>query len=163
MSEILELIKAEFASDLPDQAELVRVVLRSLIAVLLGGLIGFERERVGKAAGLRTHMLVALGATLFVLVAQMAGMHIADQSRVIQGVATGIGFIGGGAILKLSEQREIKGVTTAASIWLTAAIGVAVGAGRVGVAVLGVLLAWIILAVLRRIEQWIEGGGSESA
>ncbi|TLD41077.1 MAG: Mg(2+) transport ATPase protein C [Candidatus Jettenia ecosi] len=74
-------------------------------------------------------MLVALGASLFVLISLEFGMSSSDLSRVIQGLATGIGFIGGGAILKLTKEREITGLTTAAGIWLTAAVGVAVGVG----------------------------------
>jgi putative Mg2+ transporter-C (MgtC) family protein len=79
-------------------------------------------------------------------------MSSSDLSRVIQGLTTGIGFIGGGAILKLSEHREVQGLTTAAGIWLTAAVGVAVGLGRWGSAALSVVLTWIILAILGQIE-----------
>ncbi len=85
--------------------------------------IGWERERIGKPAGLRTHMLMSLGSARFVLRAAEAGMAIADLSRVIQGLAAGIGFIGGGAILKLPDEHQIDGLTTAAGIWLTAAVG----------------------------------------
>jgi putative Mg2+ transporter-C (MgtC) family protein len=88
---------------------------------------------------------------------------------VIQGLATGLGFIGGGAILKLSEERQITGLTTAAGIWMTAAVGVAAGLGRLGSAVVGTALAWIILSVLGKLEQKIdvgkpkkETGGKES-
>ena len=81
---------------------------------------------------------------------------MSDLSRVIQGLAAGIGFIGAGAILKLREQREIEGLTTAAGIWMTAAAGVAVGLGQIGLAFLSVILTWIVLAVLGRIEQPIE-------
>jgi putative Mg2+ transporter-C (MgtC) family protein len=84
-------------------------------------------------------------------------------SRVIQGLATGIGFIGAGVILKLAEQREIIGLTTAASIWMTAAVGVAAGLGRWGSAAVSVLLTWIILAVLGRMEFWIRNRSSETA
>lgn len=87
---------------------------------------------MGKPAGLRTHMLVALGSALFVVASLEFGMSSSDLSRVIQGLATGIGFIEGGAIFKLNEEREITGLTTAAGIWLTAAVGVAVGDGALG-------------------------------
>ena len=146
----------ELTDGLPDQAQFTRVLIRLLAAALLGAVVGFQRERVGKPAGLRTHMLVSLGAALFVITCLEFGMSSADLSRVIQGLATGIGFIGGGAILKLSEEREITGLTTAAGIWLTAAIGVAAGLGRIGSAVLSVLLTWIILALLVQIEFRIE-------
>jgi putative Mg2+ transporter-C (MgtC) family protein len=133
--------------------ELGRVLIRLVAAMLLGAVIGLQREFVGAAAGLRTHMLVALAATIFVLVPPRAGMSPEDLSRVIQGVATGIGFIGAGAILKLTAEREIQGLTTAAGIWMTTAIGVAVGLGRLGVAAVSVALAWLILSVLGRVER----------
>jgi putative Mg2+ transporter-C (MgtC) family protein len=100
-------------------------------------------------------MLVALGAALFTLAPMEAGMDSADLSRVIQGLATGIGFIGGGAILKLSQDREIQGLTTAAGIWMTAAVGVAVGLGRLWLAVVSVILTWFILAVVGKFEHRI--------
>jgi len=136
---------------LPDMNQLVRVLVRVVVAAALGGFLGAERERAGKAAGLRTHMLVALGAALFVLFPAEAGMSIGDLSRVIQGVATGIGFIGAGTILKREESEDIQGLTTAASIWLTAAIGMAVGAGQLWLPILGAVGAWVILFVLSRL------------
>jgi putative Mg2+ transporter-C (MgtC) family protein len=137
---------------LPDGLQMVRVVARIVVAALLGALLGAERERAGKAAGLRTHMLVALGAALFVLFPAEAGMEIADMSRVIQGVATGIGFIGAGTILKRPEAEHVEGLTTAASIWLTGAIGMAVGSGHLWLPVAAAVSAWIILYVLARFE-----------
>jgi putative Mg2+ transporter-C (MgtC) family protein len=137
--------------DLPDRAQLGHVLVRVLVAAALGGLLGAERERAGKAAGLRTHMLVALGASLFVLFPAEAGMSTSDLSRVIQGVATGIGFIGAGTILKRAESDEIQGLTTAASIWLTAAIGMAVGAGQLWLPIISALTAWVILFGLSRL------------
>jgi putative Mg2+ transporter-C (MgtC) family protein len=136
---------------LPDTAQLVRVLVRVIVAAALGGLLGAERERAGKAAGLRTHMLVALGAALFVLFPAEAGMSTSDLSRVIQGVATGIGFIGAGTILKRADSEEIQGLTTAAGIWLTAAIGMAVGAGQLWLPVICAVGAWFILFVLSRL------------
>ena len=150
-------VQQEF-SDLPDAAQVTQVLLRLLIAVLLGGLLGYDREKNDSAAGLRTHMLVALGAALFVIVPQQAGMRVEDLSRVLQGVIAGIGFLGAGAIIKLSDKEQIKGLTTAASIWATAAIGIAAGMGREMTAILSTLLALVILAVLPRIEQYIEKG-----
>ena len=124
------------------------MVLRVLAAVVLGGAIGFERARTGKEAGLRTHMLVSLGTAIFVMAAVEVGVEPGDVSRVIQGVAAGVGFLGAGAILKLSDRREIRGLTTAAGIWMTAAAGLAVGLGRYGLALVSVLAALLILAVL---------------
>ncbi|GAB3373826.1 MgtC/SapB family protein [Massilia agri] len=141
-------IQQEFA-DVGSVEDITRIVLRLLVAVALGGMLGYERESVGASAGLRTHMLVSLGSALFVLIPLQAGMEIGDLSRVLQGVTAGIGFIGAGAILKHTQKDDIKGVTTAASVWLTAAIGIAAGMGREATAVLSALFALAILAILR--------------
>jgi putative Mg2+ transporter-C (MgtC) family protein len=148
-------------SDLPNMGQIIRLAVRLILAALLGGVLGFERQRWGKAAGLRTHMLVALGAALFVLIPQQMGETIADLSRVIQGVASGIGFIGAGAILKQGKQ-EVQGVTTAAGLWLTAAVGMAAGLGRQASAVLGTFLALFILSALPRIVYWWQNGDVNS-
>ncbi len=137
-------------SDLGSVGDITRVLLRMTLAVLLGGLLGYERESVGASAGLRTHMLVALGSALFVLIPLQAGMRIEDLSRVLQGVTAGIGFIGAGAILKQQDRNDIKGLTTAASVWLAAAIGMAAGMGREATAVASAVFAFVILAILRR-------------
>jgi putative Mg2+ transporter-C (MgtC) family protein len=137
-------------SDLGSVEGITRVVLRLLVAVALGGLLGYERESVGASAGLRTHMLVSLGSALFVLIPLQAGMQVEDLSRVLQGVTAGIGFLGAGAILKQTEKNDIRGLTTAASVWLTAAIGVAAGMGREASALFSALLAFAILSILRR-------------
>jgi len=100
-------------------------------------------------------MLVALGAAIFVLVPLQGGMQVGDISRVLQGVIAGIGFLGAGAIIKLSNEREIHGLTTSASIWMTAAIGVAAGMGREATALVSTLMALFVLAVLRRVEARI--------
>lgn len=131
-----------------DATQVTRVAIRLTIAVVLGGLVGYERETRGTAAGLRTHMLVALGAALFVLVPLEVGVQVADMSRVLQGITSGIGFLGAGAIIKLSQDRRIRGLTTAASIWLTAAIGVAAGMGKGAIAMFAALLALFILSHL---------------
>jgi len=149
----MDIILEELTAGMPDARQLVRMIIRLLAAMLLGAIIGVQREHTGKPAGLRTHMLVALGAALFMLTAAESGMDSADLSRVIQGLATGIGFIGGGAILKLSKEHEIKGLTSAAAIWMTAAVGVAVGLGRLWLAILSMVLTWFILAVVGKIEH----------
>jgi putative Mg2+ transporter-C (MgtC) family protein len=102
-------------------------------------------------------MLVSLGAAIVVLLPQLTGMSSADLSRVIQGILTGIGFIGGGVILKMSEQHQIVGITTAATIWLTATIGIATGTGRLGLAFVGTLLAYIILTFFGWLEREMLG------
>ena len=146
----------ELTGGVSDWAQFERAIVRLVTAMVLGAIIGVQRERIGKPAGLRTHMLVAMGSALFVLGSSTAGMSMEGLSRVIQGLATGIGFIGAGAILKLLDQREIEGLTTAAGIWMTAAVGVAAGMGRIGLASLSVILAWIVLAVLGRVETALE-------
>jgi len=135
-----------------DPAHIWRVVLRLGIACILGGLIGFEREAEHKRAGLRTHMLVALGSALFTLIAAELKT---DSSRIIQGIAAGIGFLGAGCIFKLTEQHEVKGLTTAAGVWVTAAVGAAIGVGLIWPALLALALAWIILWALHRVECWL--------
>src|SRR5687768_5139230 len=140
----MELITDGFF-ELPEAHRMALVGIRLITAALLGGLLGAERESVGKAAGLRTHMLVALGAALFVIAPQEAGLGEGDVGRIIQGVAAGIGFIGAGTILKLTDREEIKGLTTAASIWLTAAIGIATAVGPLWVAIVSAACAWAIL------------------
>ena len=146
----------ELTLGLLDAKQLLRVFTRLLAATLLGAAIGFQRERAGKPAGLRTHTLVSLGTTLLILSCLAVGMSLDGLSRVIQGIITGIGFIGAGSILKLSDEHAIRGLTTSAGIWVTAAVGVAVGLGSVGVALLGTLLALIILALVGRLEHRIE-------
>nr|WP_202119667.1 MgtC/SapB family protein [Pseudomonas otitidis] len=143
----METLAEEFA-DLEDPARATRVVLRLFLAALLGGLLGFEREQHGKAAGVRTHMLVALGAALFVLVPQMAGAEHDAMSRVIQGLTAGIGFLCAGTILKRDRMDEVKGLTTAAGLWSTTAIGVTVGLGYEATALLAALVVLAILNLL---------------
>jgi putative Mg2+ transporter-C (MgtC) family protein len=147
----------ELRNGLPtDWAQFVRIALRLVLSAGLGAVVGLQREQTGKPAGLRTHMLVALGATLLVLAPLEMGVPMTDIGRIIQGVATGIGFIGGGAILKLSAEREVRGLTSAAGIWITAAAGVAVGLGRLTMAAMAIFLTWIILAIIGRAERRIE-------
>jgi putative Mg2+ transporter-C (MgtC) family protein len=134
---------------------MVSLVTRLLTAMMLGALVGAQRESSGKPAGLRTHMLVAMGGALFVLAPLEAGMELNGISRVIQGIVTGIGFIGAGAILKLQDKREIEGLTTAAGIWMTAAVGIAAGLGRLGLALVSTVLTWITLALIGKIETWM--------
>jgi putative Mg2+ transporter-C (MgtC) family protein len=130
--------------------------------LIVGAIIGYQRERAGKAAGLRTHMLVAMGTTMFVLASAESGMEHDAMSRVVQGLATGIGFLGAGAILKLESERLIRGLTTAAGIWMTAALGVAIGLGALGTAAVGVLFTWIVLAFLIGLEKRIEGSSNRA-
>jgi len=127
-----------------------------LSAAVFAAIVGMERERRGMAAGLRTHMLVAVGCAVFTMIPMVADEGTIDpqvMSQIVRGVASGIGFLGAGAILKLPEDRLIKGLTTAATIWLTAAIGVAAGAGKMWLALVAVLLSLVILVILRQAER----------
>ncbi len=147
---MLDILWEELSFGMPGSRELTQVVLRLLAAVLAGAVVGLERERAGKAAGLRTHILVSLGTCLFVLGGIGYGMSSDGLSRVIQGIVTGIGFIGAGSILKLDDKLSIQGLTTAAGIWITAAIGVAIGLGEIGLALITAAITVIVLAVLGR-------------
>ena len=122
------------------------MVLRLLIAAILGGAIGYQREKVGKAAGLRTHMLIAVGATLFTLVSVYAFSGVpVDPTRIAAGVVTGVGFIGAGVIFLRPKEHMISGLTTASTIWVAAGIGVAVGSGLYLAAVACTILVLIVL------------------
>jgi len=157
----MEILWHELTAGMADRGHLAIVLLRTITAVLLGGIVGIQREKVGKPAGLRTHMLVSLGTAVVVLACLGGGMDMEGLSRVIQGIVTGIGFIGAGSILKLSEQREIQGLTTAAGLWMTAAIGVAVGLGALGLAVIGTVLTVLVLA-LAGFEESLNNKGEVS-
>ncbi|MBC5784677.1 MgtC/SapB family protein [Ramlibacter sp. USB13] len=142
--QVADTIVAEF-SDLGDVRDVTQLVVRLLLAALLGGILGYERERQGKPAGVRTHMLVAASSALVVLVATQSGMDKEALSRVLQGLLSGVGFVCAGAILKLEKEEQVHGLTTAAGVWMTAAIGIAAGLGREMTAALSTL---IVLGIL---------------
>ena len=154
----METLRHELTAGMADRGHLAIVLIRTITAVLLGGIVGIQREKVGKPAGLRTHMLVCLGTAVVVLGCSGIGMDMDGLSRVIQGIVTGIGFIGAGTILKLTDQREIQGLTTAAGLWMTAAIGVAVGLGALGIAVIATVLMVIVLS-LQGLEDYLNKRG----
>ena len=154
----MELLWQELTYGLIDRHRLAVVLVRVVAATVLGAIVGIEREKAGKPAGLRTHMLVSLGTAVVVLACAGSGMDSDGLSRVIQGIVTGIGFIGAGSILKLSDQRDIQGLTTAAGLWMTAAIGVAVGVGSLGLALIGTVFTLIILALVGAVEARAEKG-----
>ncbi len=157
--EVWNTLVREF-SDLASVADITAIVLRLLVAAILGGVMGYEREHHGKSAGVRTHMLVALGSAMFILIPLQAGGVDADLTRIQQGLIAGVGFLGAGSIIKGRDEGDVKGLTTAASIWLTAAIGMAAGMGREASAVLCTLLALIIMALLPR---FVRPSNSEKA
>ncbi|HVJ20220.1 MAG TPA: MgtC/SapB family protein [Polyangiaceae bacterium] len=138
---------------LPDVGTLARL----LVAALIGGVLGFDRERKDKPAGLRTHMLVSLGSATFVLLGfEMSaefsehGQPALDPTRVLQGVVGGIGFLGAGSIIQ--ARGQVSGVTTAASVWMAGALGSAAGMGAHAIALAATLLAVLVLTALRRLE-----------
>lgn len=154
-SQLVTALAAEF-SDITDVSDLVQITVRLSLAAVLGALLGIERETKGKAAGVRTHMLVAVSCALFVLIPQMSGTANADMTHVIQGVIAGVGFLGAGTIIKGRDDENVRGLTTAAGIFMTAAIGIAAGLGREATALLSTLLALVIFGVAPVIVSWFE-------
>jgi len=157
---MLYILWQELTRGLHSSDEAFRVLIRLVAAMILGGIVGVQRESTRKPAGLRTHVLVSVATAAFIIACSASGMSTDGLSRVIQGIVTGIGFIGAGTILKLSQEHAIKGLTTAASVWMTAAIGVIVGLGSLGIALMVTVLALIILS-LARLEHSIEAQGRE--
>lgn len=132
---------------------MTRIILRLVLAAFLGGIIGFERERKAKSAGVRTHTLVAVAAALFILEPLQSGMEISDMSRALQVIVQGVGFLRAGAIIIRTGQNKIHGLTTAANIWATVGIGVIVGLGLDATAVLSTTIVLIILALVSYVVQ----------
>lgn len=129
------------------------LIARVLLAFVLGGVVGFERERVMRPAGLRTHMLVSAGSACFT-VASVYGFDelgtVRDPARLAAQIITGIGFLGAGAIFR--EGASVRGLTTASSIWITAAIGIVSGLGMLALAVFTTIMTWFALYVLKGFE-----------
>ncbi|MDQ3287378.1 MAG: MgtC/SapB family protein [Pseudomonadota bacterium] len=151
-------LAAEFA--VPDAGELTVLVVRLLTAAVLGGLLGLEREKRGRAAGLKTHILVSMGSALFVLAPLQAGVDPAEVTRVMQGIVSGIGFLGAGAIIRLDKGERVQGLTTAAGIWMTSAIGMAAGMGLEMAALLTAMLALLVFAVIPRLMRDTAANGA---
>ncbi|MBW4514157.1 MAG: MgtC/SapB family protein [Timaviella obliquedivisa GSE-PSE-MK23-08B] len=144
------------------QADWLTILIRLSLAILAGALIGLERELDDKPAGLRTHMLVSLGAAVFVLVGIQIGTVEASAdsiSRIIQGITAGIGFLGAGEIInqvKQSGEVKVQGLTSAAAIWVSASLGVAAGCGLWAIALFGAIATLIILRVAKKLEGKIK-------
>ena len=151
LSEIGSAIARELA--LPDVDTMTTIVVRVLVAAILGGLVGWEREHRGRAAGLKTHILVSIGSALFVLAPLLAGIDGAEVTRVMQGIVSGIGFLGAGAILKSGKHERIHGLTTAAGVWMTAAIGMAAGMGQEMVALITTLVALVVVGAVPHFQR----------
>ena len=136
--------------------------LRLLVAAVLGGIIGLEREFHHKAAGLRTQILICVGAALFTIVSIDLGASNGTPDRIAAQIVTGIGFLGGGAILR--SGMNISGLTTAATIWVNAAIGTAAGAGKFDIATAAAVVTLVVLALLPPLERYVDRhrGGSNA-
>jgi putative Mg2+ transporter-C (MgtC) family protein len=130
------------------------LLLELLLAIVLGGIIGFERETARKAAGLRTHILICMGATMFADLSYRMVAHGGDPGRIAAQILTGIGFIGAGAIMQHGE--KVRGLTTAASIWMVTAIGMALGFGAYADAIVAAALVFVVLRGIGRLEQAID-------
>ncbi|MEH1825725.1 MAG: MgtC/SapB family protein [Nostoc sp.] len=138
----------------------LNISFRLCVALLIGAIIGLERQIRHKPAGLRTHMLVSLGSAMFTLtIMQTGGLQGSPDalSRVIQGIAAGVGFLGAGEIVRQSSQEsqqlEIHGLTSAAAIWVSAALGIAAGCGLWQLGLIGALLTFLVLNVFKRLEK----------
>jgi putative Mg2+ transporter-C (MgtC) family protein len=131
-----------------------------LVALLLGAVVGLERQLHRKPAGLRTNILICMGAALFVLIAKHIGAQTDSETRIIQGIVTGVGFLGAGALIH--QQNSVHGLTTAATIWLVTAVGIACGERLYGLAVTATVLAIIVLIGLHPIEIKLGKKASEN-
>lgn len=130
------------------------IILRLFLALICGAVVGLERELHDKAAGLRTHILVCLGACLFGILGQSltSSYTEADILRIAQGLLIGVGFLGAGVIFK--EGDTIRGLTTAAGMWVIGAVGLAIGTGNYYLGVVGTLFVFITLSIFGRLEGW---------
>lgn len=133
---------------------------RLCLALGVGAIVGLDRELRHKSAGLRTHMLVSLGSAIFVIISLQVGTEDTYQnelSRVIQGIAAGVGFLGGGVILREAQHdagsAEVRGLTSAAAIWVAAALGIAAGCGLWQLSISSAVLAWLVLSLFKRLQK----------
>lgn len=140
----LDVVSGLVIDSLVDSTQIV-FVLKLLLAALLGGIIGFEREKKVRPAGLRTHMLVCMGSTIFTIMSFAAFQGAQNEGLMAAGIVTGIGFIGAGTILHVKNQTY--GLTTAASLWLTAAIGVTVATGYYLLGIVATLVGLLVLSL----------------
>ncbi|MBE0433432.1 MgtC/SapB family protein [candidate division WOR-3 bacterium] len=131
--------------------EWTTIVTRLAVSVVIGGLIGLERELGGKPAGFRTITLVCLGSTIFMMIGAELAVAGSDLGRIIAGVVTGIGFLGAGAIIR--ARGEVYGLTTAATIWLASGLGLAVGIGYYLLAIIASLFVLVVLRLLGIVEK----------
>jgi putative Mg2+ transporter-C (MgtC) family protein len=158
-AQLPSLLAAETAVYSLPPDDVINITFRLMLSLFVGAIIGLERQLQHKSAGLRTHMLVSFGSALFVLVPielSVAGQNFDPVSRVIQGIAAGVGFIGTGEILRESQQStrqlEVRGLTSAAAIWVSSALGVAAGCGLWQLGLIGGIFAFIVLYIMKQLE-----------
>jgi putative Mg2+ transporter-C (MgtC) family protein len=144
---------SDISQSIPSAQHLLRIAIRLAVALVVGALVGLQRELTHKPAGLRTHMLLALGTAFIIVSAEESGMSKSDLSRVVQGLVTGVGFLGGGAILKLTAEHEIHGLTTAAGLWMTTTASAAAGLGQPALALVGMGLGLLLLGTFVKVEK----------
>lgn len=162
MNALLETLKAVVDAIGLDRGDLQHMG-RLLAAAIACGLVGWEREASGKAAGLRTHMIVGIGAALIVMVADRIVQRSVDleeivqldPTRVVEAVGAGVGFIGAGIIFRARDRDRVHGLTTAAAIWTTAIIGMTFGLGDFSLGIFATLLVWSVLWIINRVEHRI--------
>lgn len=147
----------DYSSDLSDPGILLRIIIKMSICLVLGSIIGLNREHAGENAGWRTHILVTMATAAFVMALHESGVALAALAPLVAGMATGVGFLGAGVILRMPDSERVKGLTTAASIYLTAAVGCAIGLGRLWLPIVVSIFGWFTLAYVRRWEHHIEG------
>jgi len=151
-------------AELTKGASVTEVAIRLAVAVMLGALLGWDRERWNKPAGIRTHMLVALGSATFTILGFEVGEHYShngfDPTRVLQGVVGGIGFLGAGAILQ--NRGQVSGITTAASVWVAGALGAAAGVGAYVLALMATVFAFAVLAGAGKLERMARKNDGDS-
>src|ERR1700743_847650 len=131
------------------------VLLKLILAVLIGGAIGAEREYRSKSAGFRTLTMICLGATIFTIFSQYIGGP-GNPDRIASNIVTGIGFVGAGVVFKGDGTAKVNGITTAAMIWVTAALGMAIGAGYLWIAGVAAVLILLVLFIFALLEDWID-------
>lgn len=148
----MEILWSELVAGIPDREMMQKMLIRLIVALVCGAIIGLQRSTAGKAAGLRTHILVATGTCIFILACLGGGFSDDSISRVVQGVVTGIGFLGAGSILKYEAEHQIHGLTTAAGVWMTSAIGVTAALGNSGLAIVATVIGYVVLTFAERLE-----------
>ena len=153
--DIVQSTLAREFSGATDVERWTEMLVRLSIAMFLAGVLGYDRERKRRPAGLRTHLMVGLGAATLALIPEQLGFSDEAMARVIEGVIAGIGFLGAGAIIRVESPEQVRGLTTAGSIWATAAVGVAAGLGQEITALVTTAFAFLILSWISRIEMHV--------